>query len=164
MTSAAKRVVVWSTGGVGANAIRAIAHRPDLDLVGVWVHSPDKVGRDAGDLAGIDPLGLLATDDVDALIALQPDCVVYAASGPERGAGAVPHYERLLTAGINVVTTTSTELVFPPAADAALRQRLDRRRSRRRVRSTRRASSPDSLRTSSPCCSRPCRGTSAACA
>jgi hypothetical protein len=56
-----------------------------------------------------------ATSDADALIALQPDCVVYAASGPERDAGAVPDYLRLLEAGINVVSTTSTSLVYPPA-------------------------------------------------
>ena len=49
------RVVVWSTGGVGANAIRAVACRPDLELAGVWVHSPDKVGRDAGELAESPP-------------------------------------------------------------------------------------------------------------
>jgi hypothetical protein len=121
----AKRVVVWSTGGVGSNAIRAIAGRSDLELVGVWVHTPGKVGRDAGELAGIGPIGITATHDVDALIALRPDCVVYAASGPERGAGAVPHYEQLLAAGINVVTTTSTELVYPPRVDVALRSRLD---------------------------------------
>ena len=114
MTTHGRRVVVWSTGGVGSNAIRAIARRPDLDLVGVWVHTPEKVGRDAGELAGVDPLGVLATDDIDSLIGLAPDCVVYAASGPERGAGAVPEYERLLGAGINVVTTTSTDLVHPP--------------------------------------------------
>jgi hypothetical protein len=72
------------------------------------------------------PIGLAATDDKDALVALEPDCVVYAASGPERGAGAVPDYELLLAAGINVVTTTSTELVYPPAADAALRDRMSK--------------------------------------
>ena len=125
MSAPNNRVVVWSTGGVGSNAIRAINRRPDLDLVGVWVHTPEKAGRDAGDLAGIDPLGVVATDDADALIGLAPDCVVYAASGPERGAGAAPDYERLLSAGINVVTTTSTELVFPPSADDALRGRLE---------------------------------------
>ncbi len=76
------RVVVWSTGGVGAIAIDAISRRPDLELVGVWVHSPEKVGRDAGELAGIEPLGVTATNDADALIALAPDAVVYAASGP----------------------------------------------------------------------------------
>jgi 2,4-diaminopentanoate dehydrogenase len=92
--------------------------------VGVWVYTPDKVGRDAGELAGITPLGVAATNDTDALVALQPECVVYAASGPERGAGAVPDYERFLESGINVVTTTSTELVYPPAADAAIRARL----------------------------------------
>jgi hypothetical protein len=49
---------VWSTGGVGANAIDAIRRRPDLELVGVWVHSPDKVGKDVGELAGGEPLGM----------------------------------------------------------------------------------------------------------
>ncbi len=91
------------------------ANALDLDLVGVWVHSEDKVGEDAGELAGGEPMGLAATNDADALIALRPDCVVYAASGPERDAGAVPDYVRLLEAGINVVSTTSTSLVYPPA-------------------------------------------------
>jgi hypothetical protein len=109
------RTVVWSTGGVGSIAIDAIAGRPDLDLIGVWVHSPEKVGKDAGTLAGIDPIGVTATNDANALIALQPDCVVYAASGPDRDAGAVPDYLKLLEAGINVVSTSSTSLVYPPA-------------------------------------------------
>jgi hypothetical protein len=109
------RVAVWSTGGVGAIAIDAIRRRPDLELVGVWVHSPEKVGRDAGELAGGDPMGVAATNDADALIALAPDCVVYAASGPERDGAAVPDYLRLLEAGINVVSTSSTSLVYPPS-------------------------------------------------
>lgn len=109
------RVVVWSTGGVGSIAIDAIRRRPDFELVGVWVHSQEKVGRDAGELAGGAPLNVLATNDADALIALQPGCVVYAASGPQREAGAVPDYLRMLGAGINVVSTTSTSLVYPPA-------------------------------------------------
>jgi 2,4-diaminopentanoate dehydrogenase len=107
------RTIVWSTGGVGANAIDAISRRPDLELVGVWVHSPDKVGKDVGELADGEPLGLLATNDAEALIALAPDCVVYAASGPDRDGAAVPDYVRLLTAGINVVSTSSTSLVYP---------------------------------------------------
>src|SRR6201988_1290392 len=109
------RVVAESTGGVGAAVIDAIGRRPDLKLVGVWVHSPDKVGKDAGELAGGGPIGLKATDDADALIALAPDCVVYAASGPERDAAAVRDYLRLLEAGINVVPTSSTSLVYPPS-------------------------------------------------
>lgn len=109
------RIVVWSTGGVGSIAIDAIRGRPDLELVGVWVHAAEKVGRDAGELAGGAPMGVTATADADALIALRPDCVVYAASGPDRDAGAVPDYLRLLAAGINVVSTSSTSLVYPPA-------------------------------------------------
>jgi 2,4-diaminopentanoate dehydrogenase len=120
-----RRVVVWSTGGIGSLSIVAVGERPDLELVGVWVHSKDKVGRDAGELANGVPIGIEATDDVDALIALEPDCVIYAASGPERDAGAVPDYERLLAAGINVVTTTSTTLINPLAYVPAHRERLE---------------------------------------
>jgi len=109
------RTVVWSTGGVGSIAIDSVSRRPDLELVGVWVHSPAKVGKDAGELAGVAPLGVVATNDADALIALAPDCVVYAASGPERDGAAVPDYLRLLEAGINVVSTSSTSLVYPPS-------------------------------------------------
>jgi 2,4-diaminopentanoate dehydrogenase len=113
------RVVVWSTGGIGSIAIRAIHQRPNLELVGVWVHSKEKVGKDAGELANGDPIGLAVTDDADALIALKPDCVVYAASGPERDALAVPDYVKLLKAGINVVTTSTTKLVNPSAYQPA---------------------------------------------
>jgi hypothetical protein len=79
-------------GCIGSIAIRAIQRRPDLDLVGVWMHSHEKVGEDAGELADGEPTGLAATNDADALIALKPDCVIYAASGPERNALAIPDY------------------------------------------------------------------------
>lgn len=115
MAAGRHRVVVWSTGGIGSIAIRAIHRRSDLDLVGVWVHSEEKIGRDVGELANGDPVGVVATNDVDALIALKPDCVVYAASGPERDALAIPDYVTLLEAGINVVTTSTTRLVNPHA-------------------------------------------------
>ena len=119
MTAGQHRVVVWSTGGIGSIAIRAIHQRPNLDLVGVWVHSEEKVGKDAGELANGEPIGLATTNDADALIALKPDCVIYAASGPERDALAIPDYVKLLSAGINVVTTSTTRLVNPHAYEPA---------------------------------------------
>jgi hypothetical protein len=114
MAGGALRVVVWSTGGIGSIAVRAVAENPGTDLVGVWVHSPDKAGRDAGEIVGIGPIGVTATNDADELIGLRPDCVVYAASGPQRDAAAVPDYVRLLEAGVNVVTTTVNRLIYPP--------------------------------------------------
>ncbi len=120
------RVVVWSTGGIGSISIAAIQQRRDLELVGVWVHSPEKVGVDAGQLANGTPIGLPATNDTEALIAQQPDCVVYAASGPDRDAASVPDYVRLLEAGINVVTTSSTRLIFPPVFDPVAGDQLRR--------------------------------------
>jgi hypothetical protein len=89
------------------------------------VHSAEKVGIDAGELAGIAPVGVVATDDADALLALAPDCIVYSASGPELDAGAVADYVRFLEAGINVVTVTSPGLVHPPAYAPPIRRQLD---------------------------------------
>ena len=65
-------VIQWSTGGVGAIAIRTLQKRDDLELAGVWVHSEAKSGGDAGDLAGLAPIGLQATTDRAALLAARP--------------------------------------------------------------------------------------------
>lgn len=93
------RVIQWATGGVGRAAIEGVVSHPDLELVGCWVHSEDKDGRDAGDLAGIGPLGVAATTDVDALLALDADCVLYS---PIFADPAL--VERILASGKNVVT------------------------------------------------------------
>ncbi len=119
------RVVQWSTGGVGSLAIAAIVHRPDLELVGVWVHDPDKVRRDAGELSGIERVGLPATADADELLALAPDCVCYSASGESRPAEAVDDFCRILDAGINVVTTSVPGLLYPPGFDVSEVARVD---------------------------------------
>lgn len=119
------RVVQWSTGGVGAIALRAIAERPDLELAGVWVHSPDKAGRDAGELAGGARLGLAATRDAAALLALRPDCVCYTASGEANPRACLDDFERMLRAGINVVTTSVPGLVHAPGFDPRQVERLE---------------------------------------
>ena len=121
----ALKVAVWGTGGVGTHAVRAIARRRDLELVGVWVHSQDKVGIDAGTLVGIEPLGVKATNDATAILALDLDCIVYTASGPTLDAGALTDYERFLGDGVNVVTVTSPALVYPPSYPERARTRLE---------------------------------------
>ena len=92
-------VIQWATGGVGRAAIAGVVAHPELELVGCWVHDPDKDGRDAGELAGLDPLGVRATSDVDELLALEADCVIYT---PVLADPAV--VVRILASGANVVT------------------------------------------------------------
>jgi hypothetical protein len=118
------RVAVWGTGGVGAIAIPSIARRSDLDLVGVRVHSHEKVGRDAGVLAGGPPLGIAAIADTDELLALGLDCVCYTASDGGVNASAIDDYVELLEHGVNVVTVSTPGLVHPPSVDARWRARL----------------------------------------
>ncbi|PEG39133.1 dihydrodipicolinate reductase [Mycolicibacterium agri] len=96
------RVVQWTTGNVGKSAVEAIAKNPNYELVGCYAWSADKVGVDVGELAGIEPLGVTATNDVDALLALKPDCVVYNPMWIN-----VDELVRILSAGVNVVTSAS---------------------------------------------------------
>ena len=96
------RVVQWATGNIGSHSLRAVIEHPDLDLVGLYVYSEDKAGRDAGELCGVAPTGVLATRDVGEILALQPDCVLYMADRVD-----VDVLCRLLEAGANVVSTRS---------------------------------------------------------
>ena len=96
------RVVQWNTGNVGKSSLKSIAANPLFELVGCYAWSPEKVGRDAGELVGIAPLGVAATNDVDALLAGKPDCVVYNPMWID-----VDELVRILSAGVNVVTTAS---------------------------------------------------------
>lgn len=110
-------VVQWGIGYAGSEAIRSIARHPALELVGAWVHSPDKAGVDVGELAGIEPLGVIATNSAEDLIALHPDCAVYTAQSLGRNEGVVEDLARLLRNGINVVNLSLPSLFYPEYAD-----------------------------------------------
>jgi hypothetical protein len=112
------RVVQWTTGNVGRRALRAIAANPQLELVGLYAWSADKVGRDAGELAGIEKLGVAATNDADALIDLAPDCVSYTPMWPN-----VDELVKILESGINVVATAA--FITGHSFGQAQRQRLE---------------------------------------
>ena len=130
------RVIQWNTGKVGKLALRAMLDDPRLELVGVYAHSPDKVGKDAGELCGRPGrTGVAATDDIDALIALGADSVLYTPFE-----GNVDHAVRLLEAGMDVV---STNLFLHSAASRARCASGSRRPARRAAaRSTSPASTP----------------------
>jgi 2,4-diaminopentanoate dehydrogenase len=120
----AQRVVVWGSGNVGRPAIRAIAAHRGLELAGVVVANPDKVGRDAGELAGIGRLGVAATDDVAVAAADDVDAVVYAVNADFRPQESLNEVEALLRAGRNVVSTSFYPLLHPPSAPEELRSWL----------------------------------------
>ncbi len=93
------RVIQWATGGVGKAAIQGVLRHPELELVGCWVHSADKNGRDVGELIGEAPTGVAATTDIDELLALDADCVMYSPLLPDEQVVA-----KILRSGKNVVT------------------------------------------------------------
>jgi hypothetical protein len=113
------RVVQWATGNVGSRSLRVVIEHPHMDLVGVYVHSADKVGRDAGELCGLGPVGIKATNGVDDIVALRADCVIYMQQGFN-----ADDVCRLLAAGSNVVTTRN-EVQYAKAMDPALRARIE---------------------------------------
>jgi hypothetical protein len=107
------RVIQWATGGVGRAAIQGVIAHPELELVGCWVHSADKAGRDAGELAGEDPIGVAATTDVEALLAIDADCVMYSPLLPDDAVVAA-----ILRSGKNVVTPVGW--VYPDRRNPAV--------------------------------------------
>ncbi|WP_410660408.1 dihydrodipicolinate reductase [Amycolatopsis sp. lyj-112] len=115
--------VVWGTGNIGRASIRAVDAHPALELAGVLVHDPAKVGRDAAALAGIDgELGVAATDDVEAVLGVGPRAVVYAASGDIRPADALADIVRAIRAGAVVVTPALYALYDQRNAPEELRE------------------------------------------
>lgn len=96
------RVVQWTTGNVGQRSARAIVRHLDLELVGCYAWSDEKAGIDVGPLIGLEPVGVVATRDADALLELLPDCVSYNPMWPD-----VDEMCRILRAGINIVSTAA---------------------------------------------------------
>ena len=118
-----KKVVVWGTGNVGRPAIRSVVANKDLDLVGVLVQNPDKVGKDAGDLAGIETTGITASDDISIALESNVDAVVYTVNADFRPMESLDEAEQLLRSGKNVVTTSFYPLYHPPSMPEDLAER-----------------------------------------
>jgi hypothetical protein len=109
------KVGVWGPGSMGVIALRGVIDHPELELVDVVVHSDAKAGRDAGELCGIAPVGVVATQDPAAMLAGDADVVVYAAGANLRPFEAVEDMVSILRAGKNVVSCSVVPLVFPDA-------------------------------------------------
>lgn len=113
------RLVQWATGRIGTISLRAILSSPQFELVGVYIHSAEKEGVDAGDLCGMAPTGVKATRDIEKIIALKPDCVVSNMAGTNGDDVC-----RFLEAGINVVTSV-VDYLDPQRMNQDLRKRVE---------------------------------------
>ncbi|ULN46692.1 diacylglycerol kinase [Mycolicibacterium goodii] len=108
------RVAAIGTGNVGRHALTQLITDPAYELTAVWVSSPEKAGKDAGDLAGLEvSTGITATNDLDEVLATQPDCAVYTAMADNRLPEALEDYRRILAAGVNVVGSSAVFLQYP---------------------------------------------------
>jgi 4-hydroxy-tetrahydrodipicolinate reductase len=119
------RVIQISTGNVGTHALRAIIQHPELELAGLWVHGKEKIGQDAGVLAGLAPVGVLATNDLDGLLSLDAPVVCYCSGADSRLGEAVEDFEKILRAGKNIVSTSLPFLTHPPQTNPAFRDGLE---------------------------------------
>jgi len=119
------RVIHYGTGFTGTQALRGIIDHPDLELVGLIVHDTAKEGRDAGDLCGIDPVGVLATTDLDAALRLDADAFCYEATTHGRLKVAIEEICTILRRGVNVSTTSIGALIHPGSARPDVLARLE---------------------------------------
>ena len=119
------RVIQWATGSVGRHALEAILAHPELELVGARVYSEKKAGRDVGELCGRGRTGVIATSSSDEVLALEADCVLYAAQGEMNPMLALDDICRLLASGKNVVSTAVTGLIYPKSLGQAVTARIE---------------------------------------
>jgi hypothetical protein len=119
MRAGTHRVVQWATVNIGTRSLRAVIEHPRLTLAGVYVHAEDKAGRDAGELCGLGPTGVTATQDIDEILALGADCVLYMPRACD-----FDEVCRLLEAGSNIVTTRS-EFHRAASMDPGVRARVE---------------------------------------
>jgi hypothetical protein len=120
------RVVHFGTGFAGTHALRGIINHPELELVGLVVHSDDKAGKDAGELAGVAPTGVIATQDLDAAIALDADAFCYMATTHGRLKVASGELCQILESGKNVATTSFGLLIHPGSARPDVLARIEK--------------------------------------
>lgn len=106
------KVIVWGTGVVGKLVIRELLDHPEFELVGVIVHNPEKDGADVGTLIGVEPVGLAATIDSEAALAVDADAVAYFGPTAEFAVENIANMSRSLLSGKHVVSTSMTPLVY----------------------------------------------------
>lgn len=116
----ALRVGHIGTGRTGREALRAILRDPGLELAALVVTTPEKAGRDAGELCGLPPVGVAATLDLDAVVESDLDCFSYGGSVIGREAEACAEISRFLERGVDVVTFALASMVYPPMAPPEL--------------------------------------------
>jgi 4-hydroxy-tetrahydrodipicolinate reductase len=119
-------VIVQGTGFVGKMVIRELAAHPDFEVVGCVVNDPGKQGRDAGEIAGIGPLDVTATTDLDAALAVGADALAHFGPTAALAAVNIDHMSRTLRAGVNVVSTAMTPFVYPKSGPTSMVDPLEK--------------------------------------
>jgi len=119
------RVLHVGTGFVGRQALRGVLEHPDMELVGLVVSAADKVGTDAGTLAGIAPCGVLARADLDGALAAEPEAVSYFATTHGRLRATIEEFCAILASGANIVTTSVGALIHPGSVRPDVLARLE---------------------------------------
>jgi hypothetical protein len=101
------KVIVWGTGRVGKSSLIKVINHPDFELVGTYVYSEKKVGKDAGEICGLPETGIKATNSLDEILALEADVVIHVSlpSGTDDTFQMDSEVRALLESGKNVIST-----------------------------------------------------------
>lgn len=116
------RVIQFGLGPIGAGVARVIANRPDFQFVGAIDIDPNKVGRDLGQLIGLDrDLGVKVSDDAAKVLKKKADVVMHCTVSSL--AKAEPQLTMIIKAGKNIVSTC--EELAQPWGQKTIAKRLD---------------------------------------
>lgn len=119
------RVVHYGLGAIGSSIARLTVAQRGLQVVGGIELDPEKVGRDLGEVIGLDhALGAPVSDDASAILErTNPDVVIHATASLFRQ--VYPQIVECVRARANVLSTCE-ELIYPYIHDPAPAAELNR--------------------------------------
>ena len=126
------RVVQYGLGPIGRELARVVAHRPGMALVGGIDVAPTLVGRELGEVLGLEWIGPLVSGDARQVLGeAEPDVVLHATGSSLKQ--VMPQIEQAIQGGASVISTCE-ELAWPFTRFPKLAERLDQLARQRGVR------------------------------
>lgn len=126
------RSIHYGLGPIGQELARLAAAREQIEIVGAVDIDPAKVGKDVGEVIGLDhPLGVIVRDDAAALFREVNADVVLHTTGSYLSQ-VWPQLEGIISGGVNIVSTCE-ELSFPAAQFPDMAKQIDELARKHRV-------------------------------
>jgi 4-hydroxy-tetrahydrodipicolinate reductase len=129
------QIIVYGVGAMGSNMVRLLQSKPPAQVVGAIDHDPAKIGRDAGEISGLETgIGVEVSFPPETVLnQVDADLVLHTPTAFL--AEAYDQIVGIIDRGMNIITICQ-ELFFPIGKNRAMAKEIDRKAREKEVRIT----------------------------